>query len=210
VPTFRDLGIDFPLYEAPVDTCSHLRGEGACGVCGERGWLFGLEAEGRPVDACSRCFRAGRALRVHDTELGMVTPELARAGVTHGVPGDVELPSGLATSAVPGEEDWVRVHVPAPLPEELVRTPTYSSWQGSVWLFCCARPMVFVGEKKGPDVVAMSGGADPLETIRRWVGERDFPTRLFTRFLAGETDLGGLYTFRCAVCGTHRAGWDMD
>ena len=40
----------------------------------------------REVRACHACFRAGRAKQTQDSELGMITPELARQGATHGMP----------------------------------------------------------------------------------------------------------------------------
>ncbi|WP_181448805.1 CbrC family protein [Nonomuraea aridisoli] len=66
------------------------------------------------------------------------------AGRTHGVPDFGHAP-GFELEP-PGEDDWVAVRIPSAVLLELVRTPTYSTWQGEQWLFCCGDAMTYLGE----------------------------------------------------------------
>ncbi len=76
--TLADEGFPFPLFEAPrADAC--LDPAGPCAICK-------APAEPRFNGACYACFRAGRARLTMGTELGMVRPEDADAGLTHGLP----------------------------------------------------------------------------------------------------------------------------
>ncbi|AKF11422.1 CbrC family protein [Sandaracinus amylolyticus] len=166
----------------------------------------------REVRACHACFRAGRAKSTQDTELGMVTPELARQGVTHGLPSDL-ISELYDTSPSPDDPSWSRVHVASELLEELLRTPTFSTWQGAIWLFHCDAPMVFVGEWKREELLARAGddaGARRLVTELLGADDERCDPQRWDAFVRGEAELGGLYTFRCGRCGKHRAGWDMD
>ncbi len=77
------------------------------------------------------------------TEFGMVSCDQAFQGVTHGVP-------GLRTDQfevvlMDPEEDWYGVRVPSEHLWELLRTPGFHSWQDECWLFCCHRPMTYLG-----------------------------------------------------------------
>lgn len=40
-----------------------------------------------------------------------------------------------------GEDGWLRAFVGHEAVSELLRTPTYSTWQGSMWRLCCQRRM---------------------------------------------------------------------
>ena len=74
----------------------------------------------------------------------MVSWEQAFEGVTHGIPGlqTTEFEMVLTDP----EDDWYGVRVPSEYLFELLRTPTYQTWQGERWLFCCKRPMTYIGE----------------------------------------------------------------
>lgn len=194
----------------------------ACGTCGVKtDWHVAdavpscscgavLEAPlrvGRAVVACHACFRAGHAKRTHDTELGMVTPELARDGLTHGVPGPA-LP-GWESSSSPNDPSWRRYHVRRELLEELVRTPTFTTWQGCYWSFHCQQPMIFVGEWRAEQWIAFAGCEDAARALLPEVVPRDlFFDDLWDDLSSEESGIGGLYTFRCPKCGTHQASWD--
>ena len=90
---------------------------------------------------CYKCLRNGKAALTKDTELGMVSLEQAFEGVTHGLPyvekSDFEL--------VPKSDGWVGARVPQEYLFELLRTPSYLTWQGEKWLFCCQKPMIYLG-----------------------------------------------------------------
>jgi uncharacterized protein CbrC (UPF0167 family) len=91
--------------------------------------------------------------------------------------------------------------------EELLRTPAYETWQGARWLFCCERPMIFVGamsqamldrlreqEQTQEEVIAKLLQVDAREAHRRT-----------SEVLKGRI---GMYVFRCAACEKRRAHWD--
>ncbi|MEO6811656.1 MAG: CbrC family protein, partial [Isosphaeraceae bacterium] len=175
--TFSDLGIPFPLFEAPTTEATDFTGLATCRLCGGRdrqcfelrsrdalilscpacGGENGLDADSqsdircRSCEAlvslpellktkkqllvCYACLQAGNAAMTKDTEFGMVSWEQAFRGVTHGLP-------GLQTDQfervlVSPEEDWYGARIPAEHLWELLRTPSFHSWQGERWLFCC-------------------------------------------------------------------------
>ena len=97
--------------------------------------------------ACYDCLRAGRAAVVKATEYGLISWEETLDGLAGGIPADLV---GDGIDVVPmehveGEEAFVRVRLTREQMLELLRTPTYSSWQDERWLFCCRCPMIFVG-----------------------------------------------------------------
>src|SRR5262249_20371074 len=76
---------------------------------------------------CYPCLRAGRAALTKDTEFGMVRWSDAVQGRTHGVPELTRTDPGFSL-AEPDPEGWVVVNIPPLVLQELVRTPTYSTW----------------------------------------------------------------------------------
>jgi uncharacterized protein UPF0167 len=98
--------------------------------------------------------------------------------------------------------DWEAVRVPQAYLMELLRTPTYSTWQGEYWLFCCQRPMVYLGDW---------GPAD----FERYAGEGN--GRALFETVAPDTDYwlwghggSGIYVFRCPACGRLGCHCDFD
>lgn len=153
---------------------------------------------------CHDCLRAGKAAITHDTEFGMVTWRQAVEGVTHGVP-------GLRTEqfevvAIDPAEDWYGARVPSEHLWELLRTPGFHSWQGESWLFCCRRPMTYLG-----------GWRDVMESLRP-----DDPDAFFQELFAPDDEArswgwepfdegsSSLYVYRCLSCGRCRATYDWD
>ena len=139
--TFDDLQLPFKLFKAPIAHAA-IDADGACARCH-------CAADLRFQQLCYSCFRNGLSDAAIDTELGMVTQELAEMGMTHGLP--LSNPSEIdtyGTTAHPidpkfPDETWFHIHVSARWLQELLRTPRYHTWQGERWLFCCQRPMVF-------------------------------------------------------------------
>ncbi|HYE76639.1 MAG TPA: CbrC family protein, partial [bacterium] len=98
---------------------------------------------------------------------------------------------------------------------ELLRTPTYVTWQGERWLYCCDRPMAYLGEwqtilaglhapnnpRQFFEAIAGSGEDDEGEGVM--LGE-------VYGALAGGTGPVAAYVFRCRECGAHRAHWDFE
>ena len=140
MPTFTDIGLDFPLFQGLVEDAI-LEEPGVCSRCAATAPLL-------LAKKCYDCFRAsGHKM---NTEYGMVRPEDARAGVTHGVPLDPKRLPDLPLVAHPidpafPDEHWYSVKCDPQDLEELTRTPKYHTWQGEQWLFCCGKPAVFAG-----------------------------------------------------------------
>lgn len=244
--SFAELGIPFPLFEAPTDEASGYAGPATCRLCGARdrhcfelgigdalilpcpscGVDNGLDADDRaatpcrscgdPVTfpeglktkkqllACYGCIRAGKAALGKSTEFGMVSWEQACQGITHGVPGLGTDQSEMVP--IDPEEDWYGVRVPEEHLWELLRTPDFHSWQDENWLFCCRRPMTYLG-----------GWSRVLEGLRPTEPKAFFdglvePCDVPVDWLWEGVDSGrmSLYVYRCPSCDRHRATWDMD
>jgi uncharacterized protein CbrC (UPF0167 family) len=143
--TFSECGLNFPLFEAPIEDAV-VHGPGECSWCGEPA-LFLFEA------ACYSCFRDGRVDHTIDTEHGMVRPEDAERGMTHGIPFDLKNLPNLQLVPHPVDPDfpnehWYSVRHKVEDLTELTRTPAYHALQGEQWLFCCGRPAIFIGSLK--------------------------------------------------------------
>lgn len=244
--TFIELGIPFPLYEAPVegaDDSDYVR-IGACCICGTAdtpcfslgigtalmmacpacGVVNGLDVHSKaPVNCracavsiefpssvaarkepktCYKCLRAGKAALTKDTEFGMVSWDQAFSGVTNGVPGLRQ--DQFEAVVLDAQEDWVGVKLTEEIMFELLRTPTYGTWQGERWLFCCRYPMTFVGEWVHDEFTRHAPDGD---------GER-FYYEAIADIPEGSWDALGqglsVYVFECKRCGKLRAHWDSD
>jgi uncharacterized protein CbrC (UPF0167 family) len=243
--TFADLGIPFPLYEAPVSPSddSDYAGKGTCCVCGANAHCFHLgigaafvipcpscgaqngvdvddkaDAECRACGAtvpyppnvatrkepkvCYACLRAGKAAITKDTEFGMVSCNEAVTGVTNGVPGLRQ--DQFESVVVDPEDDWVGARLPEEIMLELIRTPTYGTWQGECWLFCCRYPMTFVGEWHNEqfDAHAADGNGEALY----YLVVENVPPETWDALGQGLS----VYVFECKRCGKLRAHFDSD
>ena len=244
MPTFADLGIPFPLFEAPTTAASGYAGLATCRLCGGKdrhGFELGigdalilpcpacnsdngLDADDRrdvacrscgsavpfpgplkaekPLLVCYECLRSGRAAMTKGTEFGMVSWDQAFEGHTHGVP-------GLRTDQfelvpIDPDEDWYGVRLPGEHLWELLRTPGFHSWQGECWLFCCRRPMIYLGGWR--DAVEVLRPADPSRFFEGLLDPDDEARRWgYERFESGSPSL---YAYRCGTCGRCRATWD--
>jgi hypothetical protein len=200
------LEFDFPLWDAPrEDAC--LDEPGGCSAC--KTW-----ADPRFYGLCYPCFRAGRTDAVMGTELGMIRPEEAARGVTHGtIVGDDFDARG--TEALPptidGDERWTSFRVAEAWLQELLRTPQYHTWQGENWLFCCGRPMIYAGSTRLPELTAW--GAESGRTPEQLVVAMLAPDPIedVEAFMNHVTEGKlSLYSFRCPTCSKRRAHWDRD
>ncbi len=101
----------------------------------------------RQVYVCYEDFRDGYGAVVQDTEFGMLTPELAAQGRTHGIPRDLLeiLPGAASLEWTVDDSDWAWPRIDAAGLELLTHTPSISSWQEPTWLFEDERPMTFLG-----------------------------------------------------------------
>jgi uncharacterized protein CbrC (UPF0167 family) len=176
------------------------RKDGPCRRCGQSLKFPDVRGEMR---TCYGCLRAGRAAITKDTELGMVSWEQARDGVTHGVPGldrdDFEM--------VPRDDDWVAARVPGELLYELLRTPTYTSIQGERWQFCCRVPMVYIGRWDQDGFNRHSSDGDGRRLFETVVADAEPGLWDALEALRGGM---GVYVFRCRNCGRVAAHWDLD
>jgi hypothetical protein len=198
---FAELGMSFELFLAPVKDAI-LDASGLCDRCMN---LSTLRFSGH----CYDCFRQGFGSDSVDTELGLVLTELVDAGMTHGIP--TNDPSNFDEygttphSIDPRHPDhrWYHVHVNPVFLRELLRTPKYLTWQGEIWLFCCKRPMAFLGSVPG-------GLIDPLYPHIE-IGIRQFIEDPRREILA-QKDYGPhtYYAFSCITCGRLRYHDDCD
>jgi hypothetical protein len=199
--TFDDLQIPFELFKAPIAHATVDR-EGECAECG-------CASDVRFHQPCYSCFRSGLSDSAIDTELGMVTPELADKGMTHGLPlGDPSEFSEYETTAYPIDpkfpnETWFQMHVSSTWLRELVRTPRHSTWQYDHLLFCCRRPMVFRGSLPA-DFLSCSRTGIEVQ-ISRFLDQ----ARWQDTFTAGHSS-HTFYLFTCGVCGRVRYHDDCD
>jgi uncharacterized protein CbrC (UPF0167 family) len=187
-----------------VGAAGHDRRVKTCPRCGmaEDGYRLGDDPA-----TCYPCLRSGRAALTKDTEFGMVTWSDAVQGRTHGVPGLTRTQPGFSL-ADPHPDGWVAVNIPPLVLLELVRTPTYRTYQGEEWLFCCATTMLYGGSWTKSDF-AHHAPADPeavlievFEGAQPWMWNQvpDDP----------QHDTGwGFYAFRCELCNRIRGHFDM-
>lgn len=196
-------GYAFPLFEASLES-ANVDEAGPCAHCE-------AVVEVRFSKACFACFRAGKVTSyVMDTELGMVRAEDAEEGLVHGAPKSAA-PRGYDLvemgTAVGDTEPWVRVRVDKGALTELLRTPKYETWQGERWLFCCQRPMVYVGPMKEPLLERLREAQETQEEVVGRLlqsGSREAHERT-QQVLKGRISM---YVFHCPQCRKHRAHWD--
>jgi uncharacterized protein CbrC (UPF0167 family) len=198
---FDELGMPFKLFEAPVSSAMvDSAGVRPCAHCKQQATVL---FEG----ACYTCFRGGLAPHTVVTVYGMVRPEDAARGLTHGIPlADPTKLRGCELVAHPvdarfPDEKWYSVRIDSKELIELTRTPGYRSWQGERWQFCCLRPCVFVGEwsyaqwTEKAQVEGVSLDAF-LSTVFR-IGDLDDAEELG---LCLEEGTVRNYVFRCQLC----------
>ncbi|MBC8139034.1 MAG: CbrC family protein [Fibrella sp.] len=154
--------------------------------------------------ACHSCLRNGRVSLTHDTVYGMVRYEDAVAGITHGTPMGEH--GEFATSL--NSDGWTQVHVPQKWLLELTRTPPYLTMQSEVWEFCCARPMVYIGEWIKADFDAHSPDGMGQRYFEDVVREAE-PGLWDAMWSGGMHDEFAIYMFYCPVCANYRGHWDM-
>lgn len=179
----------------------------SCHQCGEAVALLGdVESE----HGCWRCLRAGVWASTVDTEAGMVTPAHALVGRTHGLP--FALGSGVEQLGwpigPPNEDGWRTVSIPSKNLTELVRSPSYVTWQGETWLFHCGDAMRYLGLWGKRDFIRAAKDSEPAELAHYAAGiEADSYAEL--------ADVGAeshvcVYMFDCRSCGGFRGHWDCD
>ncbi len=147
-----------------------------------------------PIVVCYECWRAGKAAFTMDTELGMVTWEHAIQGVTHGMPNINNSDFEIIPPPPEHLEEWTVARVSSEMLLDLVRTPSYVTWQGQHWFFHCKQPMVYIGPWEQADFDRHAPGGDgralflqitedPFEDLWEAGGEK--------------SDLMYIYVFRC-------------
>jgi uncharacterized protein CbrC (UPF0167 family) len=199
-----DLGVGAALM-LPCPSCRTVNGlrpsrrkDEPCRQC--RSAIPFPDIAGDKIRCCYSCLRSGKAAITKDTELGMITWEQAFEGITHGVPGlnhpDFEM--------VPKEDDWVAARLPPEVMFELLRTPTYSTWQGECWLFCCKQPMIYLGSWEREDFTRNAPDNDGRALFASVVP--DFQPEMWDGHFG---DCTSYYVFRCSRCGHLRSHWDM-
>jgi uncharacterized protein CbrC (UPF0167 family) len=187
---------------------AHDRKDTPCESCGSTVPFPEPLRKVKDLHLCHGCLRAGRGAMTKNTEFGMVSWEQASQGITHGMP-------GLETAEfervpIDPDEDWYGVRVPHEHLFELLRTPSFITWQDETWLFCCKRPMTYLGEWASVMSLQFRGAEpravfdrvfDPANSSKEWVWERLSGRRL---------DTICVYVFQCKTCDRLGSTWDMD
>jgi len=137
----------------------------------------------------------------------MVSWDQAFQGITHGVPGLKTTEFELV--AIDPEEEWFGVRLPGEHFFELLRTPSFVTWQGGGWLFCCKRPMTYVGE--WASLMKAPNRPRDGKVFLNQIMEEDEPTRASV-WEAVSVGSGSVcvYVFQCKSCKRFRSSWDMD
>ena len=152
--------------------------------------------------ACYECLRAGKVAITKNTEFGMVSCNEVFSGVTNGVPGLRQ--DQFESVIIDADDEWVGVRLPEEIMLELVQTPTYGTWQGENWLFCCRYPMTFLGEWHHDDFDQRAADGNGEQLYYNLV--EDVPTDSWEAVGIGLC----VYVFECKRCGKLRAHFDSD
>lgn len=250
--TLAELGMPFPLFDAPIEEASgylaetrccvchtpdqpgfELRGgdclvvacpscqadnglrardqaDGSCRQC-ETTVPFPEQAKRKRMAVCYACLREGKAALTKDTEYGAISWEHAIEGRTHGVPG-LET-DRYETIVVDPEDDWVAVKMPPEQLFELLRTPSFPTWQGDTWLFCCQAPMTYVGtwQSFAQRRLSQETAWPQFQKLMRqpqfsYVAEDQYESMIDAVY----NEHVCLYVFECQACRQFRATMDMD
>lgn len=207
------IGADLIVACAACGTENPLDAEDAAGApCRECNAAIDFPLAG-PVVCCGACLRAGRAAITKDTPLGMVRWIDAIAGVTDGTPDQATIEaSGFEVMPPEHRDGWVRARVSTADLLELVRTPSYVSWQGDQWLFHCRRPMAFVAECREARELVDRAGTEPA-AVQAFAHALDLDlsdsAEAWAAFAAGDFH-GSLFVFACDSCRAIVAHWDCD
>lgn len=203
-----DIILSCPRCSTPVALDAEERAAAYCPKCQTR-IPFPPPDEGEEeLAVCYDCLRAGRAAITHDTEFGMVRWEDAIRGLTHGHPGlkpDPVVQNGFELG--PMHDDWQTVRVPREILLELVRTPTYSTWQGDTWFFHCGRVMSYVGTWQVEDFYRLRP-AGPESLFAELLGQDPRWEQYWSIF--SDPDVAACYVHGCSACGKLRAYVDFD
>ncbi len=161
--------------------------------------IFPLDDD-QDINICYDCLRAGHAAITKDTEYGMISWRETHDGVTHGVP-------GLKTyefELVPKDDDWVGAKIGKESMLELLRTPTFTTIQGECWLFCCKKPMVYLGSWSREEFTKRAPDGDGKRYFERIV-----PDAIEGLWEDELHDITGVYVFCCRKCNKTTANWDI-
>ncbi len=132
----------------------------------------------------------------------MVSWHQAFSGVTNGVPGLEQ--DQFEPVIIDADDNWIGVKLPEEIMFELLRTPTYGTWQGERWLFCCRYPMTYVGAWHHEQF--MEHASDRNGEYLYYAVVEGIPDGTWDSL---GHDLSA-YVFQCKRCGRLRAHWDSD
>jgi uncharacterized protein CbrC (UPF0167 family) len=162
------------------------------------------KAHGEKVTICYYCLRDGLGSITQDTEFGMVTWEYAIQGHTHGVPGLKTVEYEIVP--IEPDDDWYGIKLPREHLFELIRTPRFFTWQGARWLFCCKRPMAYLGEWPSVKKTALAQ-PDPYQFLDHVLKDDENKEIAID---CAENGTGSVYFFQCRSCTGIRVNWDND
>jgi uncharacterized protein CbrC (UPF0167 family) len=103
------------------------------------------------------------------------------------------------------DPEWQAAVIPAEHLWELLATPAYSTWQGERWMFCCARPMIYIGQWDRAEFEAANADGDAYAEAARMIDSNE------VSYWKGTFPDGmSFYAFRCPTCGNRRAHCDIN
>lgn len=172
---------------ASCGTLTYAAADGRPEPCHQCSEPVCLESPIEEEHGCWQCLRSGAWASTKDTEAGLVTPLHAAAGETHGRPYP---PGALAETAWSESEDegttlggwpvgppnadgWRAARVPSSVLNDLVRTPTYVTWQGDASLFHCGTAMRYLGLWGKADFTRAAQNGSAQELAYRTAGIHD-------------------------------------
>ncbi|MFN3653616.1 MAG: CbrC family protein [Armatimonadota bacterium] len=187
-----------------------------CDLCGRVGDCFVLDSascseipEDRRENSvgCYACLREGRFEFWHDTEAGLVDEDGLHDELRDGESAPVYPVDafGFILDALPSTST-PKSGIPPEAIVELRRTPTWSSWQGSVWLCHCDDFMVYLGEWIAADFREQAADGDGRGLFLAMT-DPDLAL-LWTPDEVEPEWTASYYAFRCRHCGTLRGYWD--
>lgn len=213
---FDDLGLTIPLFMAPAREAREYAGPGRCALClNDDPHCFALEGEAEVIAECAACeeemplpaaARADGPCRSCEATVAFPLPKTGRlracasclmAGLVS-MPKKTERGRVAWAEALAGQTSEGWVVEPLSL-LELLRTPGFDTWSAAPsWLFCCERPMLYLGTRSAGDFRAgqLGSGQQRFLNTVAGAGAGDWVDLNEGRSVA--------CLFRCEQCGRER------
>ena len=211
MPTFTELGMDFPLFKADVAEAAEYEGRKQCCFCdSHEDHTF----SGNNGPVCYTCLRNRCARFNKNTVIGSLRDDshLDAIGVKESQIRGYGFANLGPHPLAPSKPDWHLVATDPGLLTELSITPNFNCWSDCTWIFCCQRPMTYLGIWKVPQFLANANGvAIELFFNSVMIDEWDRVPNPDLNAVWEKDALdpcGGPYVFQCQSCDTFKANND--